>query len=793
MSKRPDCFRSYESARASAFIRIDQNLNVDEMLPAPTVTGDPHDFDTIIEQCVLGLRGDGRDDSTIADVNGTLRSAYQQVPLLQRKVHRYREDHARVRLELETVWLQLQDLFTELQEVTDKLEGSERLEQMLLLRKLRDRNNDIGSTETALYFNKLEIVGDLRTLSLELGDLMLLTERLYGETDLDQLISLKDNEIRQTLMRLEHAANQLDAGTSDLMPYIHAIQSQLFGQGAYDDTAHQTLVLGNGGLFNAKLSALELARRQRQLRAQTSQALHACLKAEGVYGRALSLAAKSNASQAESVFQAAWRDTLVAGVFAGVLFLFLSWRLARIGRGVEQQLCENNVTLKKAMDELEIAATTDKLTGLLNRSSFYEHLEQTIHNARLVSTRFALLFLDFDRFKVVNDSLGHKVGDALLCDIANRLKGGLRSADKLARFGGDEFVILLHGLSSWQEAVDKANKILDILAVPHQLGEYMVVSTASIGMVTNEREYDSPGEMIRDADSAMYHAKENGKARVVLFDKQMHSLALQRLSMEAELRQAVATCNQFELYYQPIVDLDDSQVSGFEALIRWQHPVLGTIQPDDFVPIAEDNGLIVEIGRWVLRTAAQQLTLWHKEFADRVTLKMNVNVSKRQLFDPAFVDDVQTCLDDFGLDPKSFQLEITESVIADSRSVVVPQLLKLRELGLPIVMDDFGTGVSSLSTLHDYPIDVLKIDKAFIHSVGSDRSLLAVVVSITNLAGNLGIKTVAEGVETQDIVGALQAIGCTWGQGYCFAKPMSADDAQEYLNKQLGDQGSLAA
>jgi diguanylate cyclase (GGDEF)-like protein/PAS domain S-box-containing protein len=438
--------------------------------------------------------------------------------------------------------------------------------------------------------------------------------------------------------------------------------------------------------------------------------------------------------------------------------------------------------IKDAQNKLRMAAEHDLLTDLPNRESFSGRLQQSIRRAEADPTfKFAVLFFDFDRFKVINDSLGHSVGDALLIDIARQFEYILRHGDTPARFGGDEFVVLLNDLKDYKEAHHTAERLLNTFAKPHTLLGHSVTSTASIGLVTNERGYNRAEDMIRDADAAMYQAKENGKAQVVEFDQKMHESALHRLTIEADLRVAVVSDDQFRLVYQPIIELGNGELTGFEALIRWDHPRQGIICPDDFIPIAEDTGLIIQIGQWVLSTAAAQIADWNQRLGQDRPLKVNVNVSKRQLLAPTFVGDVRECQREYDLPPGVFCLEITESVIADDRNDVAPLLRELRELGFPIVMDDFGTGVSSLSALHNYPLDVLKIDQAFIQSLDNDRSLLAVVASITKLAENLGIQTVAEGIETDDIVGALQSIDCTWGQGYYFAKPLSVADAEAYI------------
>lgn len=435
---------------------------------------------------------------------------------------------------------------------------------------------------------------------------------------------------------------------------------------------------------------------------------------------------------------------------------------------------------EKAMERFELLASTDKLTGLPNRMVFLDRLNQRVKQTDRDQRPFAVLFFDFDRFKVVNDCLGHDAGDALLCDIARIFRRELRDRDTVARFGGDEFVVLLTNLTSWSDAHAKAKKLLDAFAEPHEIGRHLVVSTASIGLVTNERAYKTAGEMIRDADAAMYQAKENGRGRVVTYDEKMHANAMDRLMLEQDLRTAVAH-KQLHLLYQPIVEMSTGELRGFEALIRWEHPTRGMVSPGEFIPIAEDTGLIVEIGRWVLQTAAHQIGVWNRQFGTDSPLTMNVNVSKRQLQNESFLNDAVASQVQHGLGPGILKLEITESTIAYDPKHIVPLLEKLRDGGFPIVMDDFGTGVSSLAALHEYPIDVLKIDQSFIRALDRNRSLLAVVASIVALSENLGITTVAEGIEEKDIVGALQSIGCVLGQGFYFGRPLTRAQAEEFI------------
>lgn len=436
--------------------------------------------------------------------------------------------------------------------------------------------------------------------------------------------------------------------------------------------------------------------------------------------------------------------------------------------------------LEVTLENLELLASTDKLTGLPNRAVFNDRLDQAIVHSKRSGSKFAVLFFDFDRFKMINDSLGHDVGDLLLCSIAEIFNSQLRQEDTIARFGGDEFVVLLANLDEWDDAEIKAKSLLKAFSAPHMLGDHLVVSTASIGLVTNQHNHTQAGDLIRDADVAMYQAKADGKNRVVIFDDKMHEDAVDRLILEIDLRDAIEN-EQLHLVYQPIIELATGSLKGFESLVRWQHPTRGLINPDKFIPIAEESGLITQIGRWIFEQSAHQARKWNDEFKPTKPITINVNVSKRQLLDPKFLKRVYECQQKYDLFDAQVQIEITESVIVDARSNVIPLLEELREHGFPIVMDDFGTGVSSLSTLHSYPIDVLKIDQSFIRVLSGDRSLLAVVTAITNLAENLGIHTVAEGVEIQELVGPLQSIGCTWGQGYHFAKPLSEIDAHNYI------------
>ena len=467
-----------------------------------------------------------------------------------------------------------------------------------------------------------------------------------------------------------------------------------------------------------------------------------------------------------------------------------------------------DITERKEIEEtLQRAALQDSLTGLPNRRMFNQRLDQALSYAkRRPEYRFAVLFLDFDRFKVINDSLGHEVGDHLLIDIAERLRGQLRATDLAARLGGDEFVVLLDDLRD-ADLQDIVERLQQTLLAPYHLNELEVCLTVSIGIVASDASYERPQDILRDADTAMYHAKAAGRARHALFDARMHEEAVLRLDLERDLRKALERDELF-LVYQPIISLDLVDTTGFEALIRWRHPERGVVNPGRFIPIAEETGLITALGLWVLREACKQLQAWetplshtgngrnggdhggngHHRDASAVLhpLTMNVNVSKRQLAHPDFVEQVRQVLEETGIDPSRLQLEITETVVVDDRLQVIPVLMRLKDLGLGLSMDDFGTGLSSLSCLHRFPIDELKIDRAFIQNLNERIEYQAIIKAVVTLAHSLDIRVVAEGIEEALQLTQIHAMGCDLTQGFYFAHPMSSADATTFLRKPNG-------
>lgn len=457
--------------------------------------------------------------------------------------------------------------------------------------------------------------------------------------------------------------------------------------------------------------------------------------------------------------------------------------------------------LTAARAEMEAIALTDELTGLANRKQLMRQLEATVQRTTDdPDYHFALLFLDFDRFKVINDSLGHEAGDELLRQIADRLRRHTRSdishgADLPARLGGDEFVVLLQARRAVSDAIAVADRLLHELGEPYNLDGHEVVSTASIGIVTSDGRYTRADHIIRDADLAMYQAKDTGKARYVVFDAALHNAAMHRLELERALRQAVAR-RQLALVYQPILSLEDGRVVGAEALLRWHHPELGVVSPEQFIPIAEETGLIVPIGQWMVNQACAQLAHFQRTLPEAERLSLNVNIARRELTSPGMVERLAQALATHQIDPTLLHLEITESVIMSHLTELEPVLQRLRDLGLPLCMDDFGTGHSSLSCLHQFPIDVLKIDRAFVSNLGTALDYSAIIQAVITLAHTLNMTVVAEGIETAGQLAQLQTLDCDHAQGYFFAKPMTDEAFEQFYRRSLsmGDRaGAMAA
>ncbi|HEV2147222.1 MAG TPA: EAL domain-containing protein [Longimicrobiaceae bacterium] len=444
-------------------------------------------------------------------------------------------------------------------------------------------------------------------------------------------------------------------------------------------------------------------------------------------------------------------------------------------------LFAEDVTGRRAVEEqLRHEALHDPLTGLPNRHLFLEHLARALLRAREhPEYPFAVLFLDLDRFKLINDSLGHHVGDRLLCVVAARLRGALRAEDTVARFGGDEFALLLADIAGPDVAVETAARIQAAISAPVNLDGYEVYTSASVGIALSSADYGRPEHLLRNADVAMYRAKAAGNGRYEMFDRAMHAHALLRLQQETELRHALDR-GEMRLVYQPIVALATGRIEGFEALLRWVHPERGTVPAGDFVPLAEETGMILPIGRWVLEDACRRLREWQDAFPGRAPA-LSVNLSVRQFDQPDLAEQVEGALRASGADPAGLRLEITESVLAQSPDLAAATLMRFRALGIGVHMDDFGTGYSSLALLHHLPLDVLKIDRSFVRRIGGEGDALPVVRTIVALAGSLGLATVAEGVETPEQLRAVRELGCGSAQGYLFSRPVEADAARALL------------
>lgn len=450
--------------------------------------------------------------------------------------------------------------------------------------------------------------------------------------------------------------------------------------------------------------------------------------------------------------------------------------LAQVGR-----LQRERARLKERLTEAERGGLTDPTTGLPNRALFMDRLERAAARRRRGEEReLAVLYLDVDRFENVNKGLGHRVGDELLRALAHRLKGELRAEDSLARVGGDEFAILLDGIDEVSGPTFVAERIHTALEAPFEVASTEVFVSVSIG-VAIAGSTEEPEALIRDADTAMHRSKERGPGGYQIFDKGMHDSAVALFELETDLRRALER-DEFITHYQPVVDLGEHHLVGFEALVRWMHPTRGLVPPNGFLRAAEDTGLIVELGAHVLRTALQQLREWRDMGPQYQDVFMSVNLSPRQFADPALVDTIRSVLAGTGVPAELLRLELTESVVIRDPEAVADSLAEIQELGVTLCIDDFGTGYSALNYLHSFPIDVIKIDRSFISRIREDGEG-DLVETIIALARNLGMSAVAEGVETELQLDRLRKLGSTAVQGFLFSTPLDAEAAGEYLRR----------
>lgn len=448
--------------------------------------------------------------------------------------------------------------------------------------------------------------------------------------------------------------------------------------------------------------------------------------------------------------------------------------------GIGQDITER----KFSEEQLIHQAFHDSLTGLPNRVLFLDRLEMVLKKSKRVTSHlFAILFIDLDQFKVINDSLGHLVGDLLLVEVAKILERSVRSLDTVARLGGDEFTILLDDIANLQEAINVSDRIHAQLRSEIAIGTHTILASASIGIVIGSPEYDQANDLLRDADIALYKAKEKGRACHAVFNRSMYDLVVSRLQLESELRQGIER-REFLVYYEPIICLKTMQLKGFEALVRWQHPTRGLLAAGEFIPVAENTGLIVALGKWVLHNACAQLKLWQDQFPS-LDLTINVNLSGKQLRDPNIVNTIDAVLQQSGLTTGCLNLEITETLLIENTEIAVRVFQELRARNIHLSLDDFGTGYSSLSYLQKFPVNTIKIDRSFIsqiHAEECDRDI-AIVKAIIALGHAMNIKIIAEGIELPEQIVQLQAWDCDFAQGYIFSRSLSVQDTTKLLDK----------
>lgn len=463
---------------------------------------------------------------------------------------------------------------------------------------------------------------------------------------------------------------------------------------------------------------------------------------------------------------------------------------------LEQRVKQRTWELEKALQKLQVEvnarqklqnkllemALHDTLTGLPNRIMFIKRLEKALNRAKQESNyQFAVLFLDCDRFKFVNDSLGHLVGDELLIAVAKRLQNCLIPDATLARLGGDEFGILLENIRDIQASILVADHILQQLSMAFRLSRYEVFINVSIGINWGHRGYEKPEYLLRDADTAMYRAKDLGRARYHVFDPQMHQEAIKTLEIENDLRRAVER-QEFVVYYQPIISLTTGKISGFEALVRWLHPTKGLISPIDFIPVAEETGLINAINIWVLHSACRQLRIWQSYPTTPSNLTISVNLSAKLFLQSDFLNQIDKIIGDTQINPSSLELEITETVIMKNSNEMKSILQQLKERKIKLIMDDFGTGYSSLSYLHIFPFNALKIDKSFVNRMLDNQANMGLVPAMISIATSMGMAAIAEGVETTAQLEQLKSLKCDFAQGYLFSKPIPQNLVMDFIN-----------
>jgi diguanylate cyclase (GGDEF)-like protein len=450
-------------------------------------------------------------------------------------------------------------------------------------------------------------------------------------------------------------------------------------------------------------------------------------------------------------------------------------QLWQLNAELEERVRQRTRELEMANAQLQQMAFHDSLTGLPNRIQFRQRLDTALMQ-QTPDQQLAVLFVDCDRFKVVNDSLGHLVGDELLIALSQRIQQLIQPHHTLARLGGDEFALLLPQLLNHKAAIQKADEILEILSQPFKLNQYEVFINASIGIALSGKDDTDPEHLLRDADTALYQAKANGRGCYHVFDRTLHLAVVNALELESELHRAVHQ-QQLIVYYQPIICLKTGKVEGFEALVRWYHPTRGLISPESFIPIAEETGLMTQISHWVLKQACHQLQVWQQQAGLQESLFMSVNLSTRQFAQLDLVQQIEQVLAETHVDPRCLKLEVTENAIMDNPTTAAEILQQLRHRQIQLGIDDFGTGYSSLSYLHSFPVDTLKIDQSFVKHLDGTPENLKLVSVILGIAQTMKMSVIAEGIETQQQLNQLRSLNCNLGQGYYFSEPLPPERA----------------
>jgi diguanylate cyclase (GGDEF)-like protein len=478
-----------------------------------------------------------------------------------------------------------------------------------------------------------------------------------------------------------------------------------------------------------------------------------------------------------------FRALMLLGPFVLTVIAYLVKQRTDDLSRVNGLLTRENTARRETEEQLSRRAFYDALTNLPNRALFIDHLTNALErNKRYPDRVFAVFFLDVDRFKVINDGLGHFGGDQLLISISSRLKKNTRAVDTVARFGGDEFAILMEDAGDISAVQDLSDRIMGEMAAPFHVLGHEIFATVSIGIVlSNQSDYDQPDELVRDADIAMYHAKARGKACHVIFDATMQAEAAATLWFETELRRAVEK-NEFTVYYQPIISMKNNEIIGFEALVRWQHPTRGLIPPMDFMAAAEETGLILPIGQWVIREACRQLREWQDQFPQYRDVTVSVNVSSKVFAQPEFYDVIEQILRETGLDARKLRLEIVERMLIENPEPAAHLLKRLQDLNVRFDIDDFGTGYSALNYLRQFPINGLKIDRSFIKALAFNKNSAEIVKIIIALAHALNMDVIAEGIETTEQLEIFRTMKGEYAQGFFIFRPMDSKAVEDLLS-----------